>query len=529
MESTPKFVAAIDVGTTKIVTLLGKRNENNKIEIVGLSRSDSRGIRRGEVLNPEEASSVVRKTVLDLQKRTGIIFSEVFVGIAGQHIRMLKSRNYINRPFYEESITIDDVEQLIRDANNIALDEGKVIIDILPQSFIVDNETDIFNPIGMMGKRLEANFNIVVGNLDSVKKIRKCVTQAGLTFKELFLEPLASSDAVLFDEEREAGVALVDIGGGTTDVAVFHDNVLRHSAVIPFGGFVVTRDIKEACGLSENIAENVKLQFGMALSDSAEENKIIVIPSKIPGRAPKEISMRNLANIIQARMEEIIDGIMFQIENSGCAGKLGCGIVITGGGAMLKHLKDLFFFRTGMEVRIGNPGEHLVGDSEDVNDPSYATGVGLLMKGFEYMDEHLAEEIERERQKALEEEMKRKQQELEEETRRKEIELEEMRRQEIELEEMRRKEIELEEIRKKELELEEKRKKELERVKMKEKDGKGLFTSLAGYFRRIGREVQDVFIDHFNDDSVRTQPVVEIKFEKEKEKEKEKEMEEMFV
>ena len=387
MENSPQFVAAIDVGTTKIVTLLGKRNENKKLEIVGFSRADSCGIRRGEVLNPEEASKVVRKTVFDLQERTGIIFSEVFVGIAGQHIRMLKSRNYINRASYEDSITIDDVRQLIRDANNIALDEGKIIIDILPQSFIVDNETDIFNPVGMLGKRLEANFNIVVGNLDSVKRIRKCVTQAGLTFKEVFLEPLASSDAVLFDEEREAGVALVDIGGGTTDVAVFHDNVLRHSAVIPFGGYVVTRDIKDACGLSESVAEEVKLQFGVALSDAAEENKVIVIPSKIPGREPKEISMRNLASIIQARMEEIIDGIMFQIENSGCADKLGCGIVITGGGAMLRYLKELFRFRTGMEVRIGYPGEHLIGDSETINEPSYATGVGLLMKGFEYLDE----------------------------------------------------------------------------------------------------------------------------------------------
>jgi len=387
MENMPQFVAAIDVGTTKIVTLLGKRNENKKLEIVGFSRSDSKGIRRGEVLNPEEASNVVRKTVLDLQQRTGIVFSEVFVGIAGQHIRVLKSRNYINRDSYEESINIHDVEHLIRDANNIALDEGKIIIDILPQSFIVDNETDIFNPIGMLGKRLEANFNIVVGNLDSIKRIRKCITQAGLVFKEVFLEPLASADAVLFDEEREAGVALVDIGGGTTDVAVFHDNVLRHSAVIPYGGYVVTKDIKDACGLSDRVAEELKLQFGVALSDAAEENKVIVIPSKIPGREPKEISMRNLANIIQARMEEIIDGILFQIENSGCADKLGCGIVITGGGAMLKYLKELVRFRTGMDVRIGYPGEHLVGDSENINEPCYATGVGLLMKGFNYLDE----------------------------------------------------------------------------------------------------------------------------------------------
>jgi len=388
MEVKPQYVAAIDVGTTKIVALLGKRNDNKKLEIVGFTRSDSKGIRRGEVLNPEQASTVVRNTVIDLQNRTGVIFSEVFVGIAGQHIRIVKSRNYINRASYDDSITAADIERLKRDANNIALDEGKEIIRILPQSYIVDNETDIFNPIGMLGKRLEANYNIVVGNSDSIKRIKKCITQTGLTIRDIILEPLASADAVLYDEEREAGVALVDIGGGTTDVAVFHDNVLRHSAVIPFGGFVVTKDIKDACGLSEQVAEEVKLQFGVALSEAADENKVIVIPVRIPGREPKEISMRNLAHIIQARMEEIIDGIMFEIENSGYAEKLGNGIVITGGGAMLRHLKELFRFRTGLDVRIGYPGEHLTGDSENINEPCYATGVGLLMKGFEYMDEY---------------------------------------------------------------------------------------------------------------------------------------------
>jgi len=388
MEGKPQYVAAIDVGTTKIVTLLGKRNENKKLEIVDFTRSDSKGIRRGEVLNPEEASNVVRSTIIDLQNRTGVIFSEVFVGIAGQHIRIVKSRHYINRASYDDSITIADIKQLRRDAGNIALDEGKEIICILPQSYIVDNETDIPNPIGMLGKRLEANYNIVVGNSDSIKRIKKCITQTGLTIRDIILEPLASSDAVLYDEEREAGVALVDIGGGTTDVAVFHDNVLRHSAVIPFGGFVVTKDIKDACGLPEQVAEEVKLQFGMAMSEVADENKVIVIPVRIPGREPKEISMRNLADIIQARMEEIIDGVMFEIENSGCAEKLGSGIVITGGGAMLRYLKELFRFRTGLDVRIGYPGEHLTGDSENINEPCYATGVGLLMKGFEYMDEY---------------------------------------------------------------------------------------------------------------------------------------------
>ena len=388
MEGKNQFIAAIDVGTTKIVSLLGKRNENNKLEVVGYARSSSRGIRRGEVLNPEEVSRVIRNVIIELQTQTGIIFSEVFVGIAGQHIRMVKDRKGFNRPIYEESITAAEVEQLKSEAQNIALDEGKKILHVLPQSYIVDNETDIVNPIGMLGRRIEANFNVVVGNIDSIKRIEKSIALSELTIKNIVLEPLASADAVLHDEEREAGVALVDIGGGTTDIAIFHDNRLRHSAVFPYGGYVVTRDIKEACGLNEQVAEDLKVQFGMALGEAIVEDKTIVIPAKIRGREPKEISIRNLAHIIQARMEEIIEGVMFEIENSGYADRLGYGIVITGGGAMLRHLEQLFRFNTGMDVRIGYPGEHLAGKSESINEPCYATGVGLLMKGFEYMDEH---------------------------------------------------------------------------------------------------------------------------------------------
>jgi len=391
MEGKSIYVAAIDVGTTKIVALLGKRNENNKLEIVEFVRSDSKGIRRGEVLNPEEVSRVIRNVIEELKQQTKTIFDEVFVGISGQHIRIVKDRKGFNRPFCDNSITAEDIEMLKREAQNIALDEGKEIIRILPQNYIVDNEHDISDPRGMLGRRLEANFNIVVGSMDSIKRIRRSVGQADLVVKDIILEPLASAEAVLHDEEREAGVAMVDIGGGTTDVAIFHDKVLRHSAVIPFGGYVVTKDIREICGLMEQVAEDLKVQFGMAFGNAVKEDKTIVIPAKIRGRSPKEISVRMLANIIQARMEEIIDAIMFEIENSGYAEKLGYGIVITGGGAMLNKLSELFSSRTGKEVRIGYPGEHLIGESDNINEPCYATGVGLLMKGFEYMDENSTE------------------------------------------------------------------------------------------------------------------------------------------
>jgi len=385
------FVAAIDVGTTKIVSLLGIRHENKKVEVIGFTRSDSKGIRRGEVLNPEEVSRVIQNVILELQKLAGIKIDDVFVGIAGEHIRMVKDRKGFNRPIYEQSITAEEVEKLKSEAKNIALEEGKKILHILPQSYVVDNEMDIVSPVGMFGRRLEANFNIIVGNMDSIKRIEKSFLMSNLNIKELILEPLASAEAVLHEEEREIGVALIDIGGGTTDIAVFYDKKLRHSAVFPYGGNVITKDIKEACGLNEQQAEELKVQFGVALVDAAEENKDIIIPAKIPGREPKEISIRNLANIIQARMDEIIEGVMFEIENSGYADKLNYGIVITGGGAKLRYLEQLFRFRTGMDVRLGNPDVHLTGKPENVNDPCYATGVGLLIKGFEYMDENWEE------------------------------------------------------------------------------------------------------------------------------------------
>ncbi|MDR2847476.1 MAG: cell division protein FtsA [Bacteroidales bacterium] len=385
-----KYVAAIDVGTTKIVTLLGKRNENNKLEIIGFSRLDSMGIRRGEVLNPEQAAVVVSNSVDDLQKRTGLNISDVFVGVVGQHIRILKSRTNIIRDHNEDDITAAEVDRLKKDAAKISLKQGEEILHVLPQGYFVDGEVAeiVSDPVGMIGKKLDGNFNVVVGNVDSLKRIRKCIQKAGLTIKEIVLEPLASSEAVLYNVEKETGVALVDIGGGTSDVAIFYDNILRHSAVIPCGGNIVTSDIKTACGLSEQVAEDVKVQFGMALSDKADENKVIVIPPSVPGHQPKEISFSTLANIIQARMDEIIDAVMFHIENSGFSDKLGSGIVITGGGAMLKHLVQLFQFRTGKNARIGYPDAHLAGESESIKEPNYATGVGLLMKGLEYMDEH---------------------------------------------------------------------------------------------------------------------------------------------
>ena len=385
MNRKEQYVAAIDIGTTKIVAIVGKQNENGKIEILGISKAPSKGVKRGVVQNIEETVSAIQTTVEDVQTRSGIKFSEVFAGIAGQHIKSMKNRGYIMREAYDDEIKKEEVFRLIEDMHKIHIDIGEEIIHVIPQNFIVDNETGVKNPIGMCGRRLEANFHIVIGQVAAAKNIEKCIRKAGLSVKDMILEPLASSDAVLTEDEKEAGVVLVDIGGGTTDMAVYYDNIIRHTAVIPLGGNVVTKDIKEGCAILQRYAEQLKIQYGSALGDIAADDKVVSIPG-ISGREPKEISFKSLAYIIQSRMEEIIDFVNFEIQNSGYADKLAAGVVITGGGAMLKHLPQLMKFKTAMDVRVGLPNEHLAGsDRNEINQPMYATAVGLIMRGFEYL------------------------------------------------------------------------------------------------------------------------------------------------
>lgn len=411
MANKNEIIAAVDIGTTKIVAIVGRKNEKGKFEVLGLAKTPSKGVKRGVVLNIEETVNSIRTTIDEVQKQSGVKISNVYVGIAGQHIKSIKNRGYINRDSSEDEIVQADIDALIADMYKIPIDIGEEIIHVLPQGYIVDNESGVKSPVGMSGRRLEANFHIVIGQVASAKNIEKCINRAGLGIYDLILEPLASSAAVLTDDEKEAGVALVDIGGGTTDIAVFYDNIIRHTAVIPFGGNVVTKDIKEGCAILHRQAEQLKIQFGSALGDIAPEDKVVTIPG-ISGRDPKEISFKSLAYIIQSRMEEIMDAVSFEIENSGFYDKLAAGIVITGGGALLKHLPQLVKFKTGMDVRIGLPNEYLGGENmEEVNQPMYATAVGLIIKGFDRnenkppLHQNLKEEKETKEEKWEEEHM----------------------------------------------------------------------------------------------------------------------------
>jgi len=377
-----EIVVGLDIGTTKIVAMVGRRNEFGKIEILGMGKSESVGVTRGVVSNIEKTVQSIRTAVEEAESKSGVDIKVVNVGIAGQHIKSLQHRGIHTRHSLEEEISQKDIDALIENMYKLVMLPGEEIIHVLPQEYIVDNEQGIKDPIGMSGIRLEANFHIITGQIAAASNLIKCVKKAGLEVAELTLEPLASSDAVLSNEEKEAGVVLVDIGGGTTDIAIFQDGIIRHTAVIPFGGNVITEDIKEGCTIIKNQAELLKMKFGSALASENQENEIVSIPG-LRGREPKEISVKNLAHIIEARMEEIIEHIYYEIKNSGYEKKLIAGIVITGGGAQLKHVTQLFEYITGMDTRIGYPNEHLAKSSEEVTSPMYATSVGLVIRGLQ--------------------------------------------------------------------------------------------------------------------------------------------------
>jgi len=396
------ILAAIDIGTTKIVTIIGYINENGRLDVIGMAKSPSKGVRRGLVLNIDEAVGAIRTTVDEVQKQVGFQIKQAFVGIAGQHIKSIRNRGYINRDSYDTEITLADTERLLADMYKIPIELGEEIIHVLPQNYIVDSETGVKNPVGMFGKRLEANFHIVIGDIASARNIERCVDRVGIKVRQMILEPLASSAAVLSDEEKEAGVALIDIGGGTTDIAVFYDEIIRHTAVIPFGGNVITKDIMEGCAILSKYAEQLKVQFGSALGDLAQDDKVVTVPG-INGREPKEISFKSLAYIIQSRMEEIIDSALFELENSGCMDKLSAGIVLTGGGSLMRNLPQLVKFRSGMDVRIGYPNEKLGNDSTgEVNDPMYSTSVGLLLNGYDILTHSMSGEKSRQHEEVTE-------------------------------------------------------------------------------------------------------------------------------
>ncbi len=383
MGNTNTVVAALDIGTTKICAIVARQTDYGRIEVMGVGKSASEGVTRGVISNIDKTVHAIQEAVEEAKRRSGIDITNVYVGIAGQHIKSQKHRGYLMRNHDEQEIDEQDIERLVTDMYKLRLAPGEQIIHVLPQEFTIDGQQNIKDPIGMSGVRLEADFHVITGQTAAIKNINRCVEKAGLQVAGLILEPLASASSVLNDEELEAGVALVDIGGGTTDIAIFQEGIIRHTSVIPLGGNIVTEDIKEGCMVMEEQAEKLKVKFGCALVSESQDNAVVSIPG-IRGRSPKEISVRNLSHIIQARMEEILEHVYFEIRRSGFENKLIGGIVVTGGGARLKFLDFLTEFVSGMDARVGFPSEHLVNPNyRDLNDPMYATAVGLVIMAME--------------------------------------------------------------------------------------------------------------------------------------------------
>jgi cell division protein FtsA len=392
-----QIAVGLDIGTTKIVAMIGRVNDYGKLEILGIGKSKSLGVHRGVVNNITQTIQSIQQAVQEAELASGQKITEVTVGIAGQHIRSLQHSDYITRPNSDQVIDEADIERLINQVHKLVMLPGEEIIHVLPQEFKVDGQAEIKEPIGMYGGRLESNFHVVVGQVSSIRNIGRCVKSGGLELEGITLEPLASSNAVLSQEEKEAGVALIDIGGGTTDLAIFKDGIIKHTAVIPFGGNVITEDIKGGCSIIEKQAELLKIKFGSAWPGENKENEIVSIPG-LRGREPKEITLKNLSKIIHARVVEIVEQVYVEIKNYGHEeqkNKLIAGIVLTGGGSQLKHLKQLVEYITGMDTRIGYPNEHLAGDSDqEIASPLYATAVGLVMDGVRRQQRRMQQEQE---------------------------------------------------------------------------------------------------------------------------------------
>jgi cell division protein FtsA len=382
-----KIVAALDIGTTKVCCMVGKMNQHGRLEILGIGKCTSEGVTRGLITNIEKTTQAILKAVEDASAQSSVDIRVVNVGIAGQYIKSSSHKGSIIRDNPEETISVEDVERLTNDMYKLVMPAGVQIIHVMPQDYNVDNQEGIKEPVGMVGSKLEADFHVIAARTDAVSNILRSVHKANLEIENIVLEPIASAMSVLMPEEKEAGVVLVDIGGGTTDIAIFYEGIIRHTAVIPFGGSIVTNDIKSGCMLLPQDAEKLKIKFGYAMASQAANNQIVSIPG-LKNRPAKEISVKNLAYIIEARMEEIIDIVFSEIVASKYLDKMTQGVVLTGGGAQLNSLKDLFEMRTGLECRLGYPTEHL-GKSklELMKNPMFSTAIGLIMAGFKSVDE----------------------------------------------------------------------------------------------------------------------------------------------
>lgn len=395
------IVVGIDVGTTKIAVFIAEKKENNEIHVIGMGRTESQGVERGVVKNIEDTATSIKIAVKKAEEMSGEKVTEVYVGIAGHHIRSKQHRGNIIIHEEEHIITKEDVERLKNEQYAILMEHGEQIIDVIPQHYIVDNDSPTLNPVGRIGKCLAGDFHLITGNRTNIQNIYKSVQLAGYEVKKLVLEPIASAESVVNDEEKLAGVCLVDIGGGTTDVAIFHEGIIRHTSVIPLAGNVITDDIKSCCSIIRTQAEALKQNFGACLETPTSANEIISIPG-FRGRDPKEISVQQLTMVIKSRVMMILEQVLYELENTGYHKQLIAGVVLTGGGAKIKGIDKFTEFVLGLDARVGTPEEHLSGEiTEEMKHPMHATGIGLILKAIQDEENYKSRNVEVENKEVI--------------------------------------------------------------------------------------------------------------------------------
>lgn len=381
MRTNERIVVGVDIGTTKVCAVVAAVDDLSRINILGVGVAESDGLNRGVVVNIDKTVAAVRHAVHEAEHAAGVSVRSVVVGIAGDHVQSFQSRGVITISNRDGEIAQRDVERLLEDTTHVAMPADREILHVIPQEYIVDGQDGVADPVGMSGVRLEANVHIITGLVSAAKNIYRCIEKAGYHVADLVLEPLASSYAVLHQDEKEVGVALIDIGGGTTDVAVFEDNTIRHTAVIGVAGNKVTDDIRRGLGVMRDQAELLKCRFGSALADVVDEDEEITIPG-LGGRPEKSIGRSTLAQIIQPRMEEVLEIAAIEIKRSGYARHLAAGVVLTGGGSLIPGTAELAAEVMGLETRVGTPMGLAGGLVQEVSDPKFATAVGLVLYGL---------------------------------------------------------------------------------------------------------------------------------------------------
>jgi cell division protein FtsA len=377
------MIVGLDIGTTKVCAVVAGTDEHGRINILGIGLSPSDGITRGVVTHIDRTTNAISTAIHEAQATSGVAIKSVMVGIAGDHIQSFQSRGVISISGPEHEVTQADIDRLIEDCKRVALPADRKIIHVIPQEFIIDGQDGVYDPLGMSGVRMEANVHIITGLVSAAQNIYRCVQRAGLEVSDMVLEPLASSYAVLDDEEKEVGIALIDVGGGTTDLAVFEERTIRHTAVIGIAGKKVTDDIRKGLGILNDQAERLKREYGCAYVPAVINRDPIVLPG-VGGRAPLEIDRLLLAQIIQPRMEEIFEIVALEIKRSGYSKHLSGGAVLTGGGALIKGTAELARDVLGMPVKIGIPAGFSGGLVREIENPAYSTAVGLVYHGLKY-------------------------------------------------------------------------------------------------------------------------------------------------